>query len=539
MRLFNIHRLLVAVLFMMTGGTMAVWSKTVFVAVNGSDTQGDGSFDNPFAGIVKAQEVVTGGDTVYLRGGTYKMSQSQIHQYSGIWAYQHHMSKSGLSTSKRIHYRAYPGEKPIIDMTDVKPTGYRIIVFYVSGSFLHFKGLEIIGTQVTIKEHTQSECFRNDGGNYNIYEQCVMRDGQAIGFYLLRGSHNLVLNCDAYNNWDYTSQTGRGGNVDGFGFHCRKGSVGNVIRGCRAWFNSDDGYDCINSSEEVVFDNCWAFYNGYNAAFQSLGDGNGFKIGGYGQAPSVAGLPNPIPSNLVKYCMAYRNKANGFYANHHVETGIRWYHNTAYRNAVNFNMLSQRITKSIKTGNDTTIDSPGIRHELINNVSLKYGTQRDTLNMGTNINSFNTFSSDYAFAVTAADFESLSEDLLTAPRQADGSLPVNGFLKPVRGSRLIDAGKKVGLTFFGAAPDLGAFEYVPPASTDVVTHRFYLYPNPATSLVHFNKGNIRRVAVFSCDGVMLKEVYFSNEINIEFLPVGLFLIEIEDDSVCHTIFYKV
>lgn len=530
MRLGKFSLLVFAVFILSLCIPVSVWSKTVYVSVDGSDTQGDGSIAKPFAGIVKAQEMVTGGDTVYIRGGVYRMNQSQIHQYSGIWAYQHHMSKSGLSTAKRIHYWAYPGEKPIIDMTDVKPAGYRIIVFYVSGSYLHFKGLEIIGTQVTIKEHTQSECFRHDGGNYNIYEQCVMRDGQAIGFYLLKGSHNLVLNCDAYNNWDYTSQTGKGGNVDGFGFHCRKGSVGNVIRGCRAWFNSDDGYDCINSSEEVVFDNCRAFYNGYNTSFQSLGDGNGFKIGGYGQAPSVAGLPNPIPSNLVKYCIAYRNKANGFYANHHVETGIRWYHNTAYRNSTNFNMLSQKITKSLKTGNDTTIDCPGIRHELINNVSLKYSTQRDTLNIGTSKNSYNTFSNDYVFAVSAADFESLNEALLTAPRQADGSLPVNGFLRPNADSRLIDAGRGIGLPYSGAAPDLGAFEYEVVAVEGVVSQSFSVYPNPAGTLLRFSLSNIRRVTLFNSAGKMLNEVKYPDGIYVGSLPVGLYLIEVEDEN---------
>jgi len=530
MRFMKVKRLLFTFFTLLFSGMVMVWSKTVYVAVNGSDTHGDGSFGNPFAGIVKAQEVVSGGDTVYIRGGIYRMNQSQIHQFSGIWAYQHHMHKSGLSTSKRIHYWAYPGEKPIIDMTDVKPAGYRIIVFYVSGSYLHFKGLEIIGTQVTIKEHTQSECFRNDGGNYNIYEQCVMRDGQAIGFYLFRGSYNLVLNCDAYNNWDYTSQTGRGGNVDGFGFHCRKGSVGNIIRGCRAWFNSDDGFDCINSMEEVVFENCWAFYNGFGTTFQSLGDGNGFKIGGYGQAPSVAGLPNPIPSNLVRYCLAYRNKANGFYANHHVETGIRWHHNTAYRNSTNFNMLSQKITKSIKTGKDTTIDCPGIRHELINNVSLRYGNQRDTLNMGSSINSFNTFSSDYPFTVSASDFISLDESLLTEPRQADGSLPVNGFLRPAAGSRLIDTGRKIGLSFAGIAPDIGAFEYISPTVSEVIKNMKGLYPNPACTTVRFYGSNVRKMTLYSFDGVVLKEVKFENEMNISFLPSGIFLIEIVEAS---------
>ena len=58
----------------------------------------------------------------------------------------------------------------------------------------------------------------------------------------------------------------------------------------------------------------------------------------------------------------------------------------------------------------------------------------------------------------AADFQSLSATDAAAPRQADGSLPVNGFAKLVLGSDLIDKGVNVGIAYCGAAPDLGAFE---------------------------------------------------------------------------------
>ena len=46
-----------------------------------------------------------------------------------------------------------------------------------------------------------------------------MHDGMAIGFYLSKGKNNLVLNCDAYNNYDNFSEGIKGGNVDGFGGH--------------------------------------------------------------------------------------------------------------------------------------------------------------------------------------------------------------------------------------------------------------------------------------------------------------------------------
>ncbi len=62
------------------------------------------------------------------------------------------------------------------------------------------------------------------------------------------------------------------------------------------------------------------------------------------------------------------------------------------------------------------------------------------------------------FVVTAADFLSLDPSPASAPRQADGSLPVIEFMHLASGSDLIDAGVDLGLPYKGKAPDLGAFE---------------------------------------------------------------------------------
>lgn len=517
---------LLLVLFVLSMSAQAV---NYFISPTGNDTTGTGTIENPYRTIMKAQSFVVAGDTVFLRGGTYKMQESDVNRYISIWAYMNYLDKSGTSAAKRICYHAYRGEKPILDMSAVKPKGFRNIVFYVKGSWLHFKGLEIIGTQVTITTHTQSECFRNEGGSNNIYEQCVMRDGMAIGFYLTKGANNLVLNCDAYNNWDSVSESGRGGNVDGFGFHGNKDSKGNVIRGCRAWLNSDDGYDCINNAESVVFDNCWAFYNGYSTGFVSRGDGNGFKIGGYGQAPKVASLPSPIPAYTVKFCMAYRNKASGFYANHHVETGSFWYNNTAYRNSTNFNMLSQLITKSIKTGNDTTIDCAGIRHVLKNNLSFKYSTQRDTLNLGTSTNQFNSFMPGMGVTVSADDFLSLDEALLIAPRQADGSLPKVNFLRLKQGSDLINKGVDLGFPYSGAAPDLGAFEFEESTAVNSpIRNSLSIFPNPFNDHIFISADNIETVEVFDMKGNIMAAFNAQNKINLAFLKQGIYFVRIKN-----------
>jgi len=420
------------------------YSSTFYIAVNGSD-QHNGTMTQPFATVQKAQEAVKPGDTVYIRGGVYMMAESQIAQKQGIYSYVTDLNKSGIENA-RINYWAYPGEKPVFNYSNVKPLT-RIIAFYVTGSYIHLKGIEVTGVQVTLTNHTQSECFQNKGSN-NIYEQLSMHDGQAIGFYLLAGSNNLILNCDAYNNYDYTSEGGRGGNTDGFGAHGKKGDVNNIFRGCRAWFNSDDGFDCINSFEPVLFENCWAFYNGYSTAFKSLADGNGFKAGGYG-ARAASTLPIPIPRNTVRFCLAVRNKANGFYSNHHI-SGSNWYNNSAYKNGVNFNMLNRL--------NDNKTDVPGYGHKMRNNLGFMARSQE--------VSNLNTPESDVAnnffnlpVTVDEKDFVSLDEAELIKPRKADGSLPDVGFMRLSKASDLINAGIDIGFPYKGEKPDLGYLEY--------------------------------------------------------------------------------
>lgn len=434
-------------LLCLIGFAHSTFASIYYVANNGNDSH-TGTINQPFLTIQRAQASVTAGDTVYIRGGLYSVTEAQITQYSGIWAYVTLLNKSG-SSGKRINYWAYPGEQPVFDYSAVKPAGYRIHAFEVTGSWIHIKGLEVTGVQVTITTHTQSECFDNKGSN-NIYEMLSMHDGKAIGFYLKEGSNNLILNCDAYNNWDDVSENKRGGNTDGFGCHPGKygaGYVNNVFRGCRAWFNSDDGYDCINAFEAVTFENCWAFYNGYSSSFANLHDGNGFKAGGYGIRTSPA-VPAVIPRNIIRFCLAVRNKANGFYANHH-SGGSDWFNNSAYNNAVNYNMLNR--------SQDYSKDVPGYGHNMKNN--LGYGARNAEYN-NIDFTACNADTNYFNLPVTVndSDFLSVDQSLLTAPRQADGSLPVNDFMRLVRGSDLLDKGADIGCEFDGAAPDLGCFE---------------------------------------------------------------------------------
>ena len=413
-----------------------------FVAPDGND-RAPGSRQQPFASLQRAQAAATAGDTVRIRGGTYRMEESMIARRDRMWAYVILLDKSG-SPGKPIHYRAADGEKPVFDFSKVKPAGMRVHAFQVSGSHLHLEGIAVTGVQVTATGHTQSICFSNIG-SHNRYERLSMHDGMAIGFYLSRGKDNLVLNCDAWNNHDPVSGDRRGGNVDGFGGHPRQGDTGNVFRGCRAWFNADDGFDCISAGESVRFENCWAFHNGFSPDFKSLADGNGFKAGGYGSTPAKR-LPREIPRHAVVRCLAVGNKSNGFYANHHPGGGD-WIHNSALANRrSNYNFLG-RDRQNLK-------DLPGTGHLIRNNLGYKARTEVTQLDEAACKASGNLFGGDLG----DRDFLSVDISALTAPRKPDGNLPEIPLMRPAPAGKVVDRGVPLDLPFTGRAPDPGAYE---------------------------------------------------------------------------------
>lgn len=400
-------------LLLATSAHAAEW----FVAPEGSD-QSSGSRRKPFASIQRAQKAASPGDTVILRGGTYRMTEDMIAQRRRIWAHVILLDKSG-APGKPIRYRAAEGERPVFDFSAVKPRGMRVHAFEVRGSYIELVGIEVTGVQVTATGHTQSICFSNTG-SHNRYERLEMHDGMGIGFYLTGGSGNLILNCDAWNNHDPVSGDKRGGNVDGFGGHPQTGDIGNVFRGCRAWFNSDDGFDCISAWESIRFEDCWAFQNGKSPDGKGLADGNGFKVGGFGLEPPRGGLPEVIPRHVVTRCLAANNKSSGFYANHHPGGGD-WIHNSSYGNRANFNFLG----RDFKVNRDV----PGFGHRISNNLGFHGRAEVQNLDEAECELNGNLFGGD----LSKKDFVSLDSGELTRPRQADGSLPEITFMQPMAG----------------------------------------------------------------------------------------------------------
>src|SRR5438477_10667650 len=104
-----------------------------YVAPTGSDSAA-GTMDAPWATLQKGANTAVAGDTVWIRGGTYKIT-TPANSGAGI-----NFTKSGTSDTNRIKYWAYPGETPKFDFSNlqISTTGYTM-GFVVNANYLHFK----------------------------------------------------------------------------------------------------------------------------------------------------------------------------------------------------------------------------------------------------------------------------------------------------------------------------------------------------------------------------------------------------------------
>ena len=415
----GLKRGFICFLIFVVSGLSLMAQKTYFVAPDGNDNA-VGSKEQPFASWQKGHDVAAPGDTIYLRGGTY--------QITGNAKYGVIMRGRDGKPGKLIQFWAWPGENPVLDcagMTTKEP-GADGILF--ENSYWHLKGIEVKNVPMNIGSPQGSGGIKGFDCNHNIFEELNCHHNAGTGFRLYKGSsYNLILNSDFHHNYDPLTPNDPGGNSDGASIAFTKGNpLGNVFRGCRAWQNSDDGFDLWKAESPITFENCWSFWNGFIPDTKKRGgDGNGFKMG----------RNKTGPKHILKRCLAFENNSNGFDDN--VGLGVQlWINNTAYNN-----------------GADNYHPIQAFEHILRNNLSVG---AVDSLNTAVD-DQYNSW--NLKVNVDASNFLSTNSKGMDGPRQPDGSLPDLPFLKLTRDSDLIDKGIILeGIDYNGKSPDLGCFE---------------------------------------------------------------------------------
>ncbi len=389
-------------------------AQIIYVSPTGNASNSGTSISSPTT-LQQAINTATAGTTIYLRGGTYTFT-TKISIPS---------TKSGTATAI-IKLFANPGDaRPILDFSAMAVSSSNRGI-ELAAHYWHLKGFDVY-------KAGDNGLFLS--GSNNVIEFCSFYENGDTGLQMGGGaSNNQVINCDSYYNIDPTQ-----GNADGFAVKLDVGT-GNSFRGCRAWQNSDDGWDgYMRPSDDVstTLDSCWAFKNGYlkDGTIAANGNGNGFKMGG-------SDLKDLRHNFTLTRCLAFQNKVRGFDQNNN-KGSITLYNCTSWNNGQNYGMNSSGVI--LATGKEMV---------LKNCISLT----TTTANAFNIVAQFATNSWSSGFSVAAADFQSIDPTAAFGARQADGSLPLMAFMHLTQTSALRNRGTDVGLPFNGTAPDLGAFE---------------------------------------------------------------------------------
>ena len=429
--------------------TFAIGSMTAATYYASPNGSGDGSsYSTPTTFSAGVALLSQPGDTLYLLEGTYYFTD----KFS--------INKQG-SKSKYIVIAGYPGDKVTLD--------FRKVAYETRGITVHANSLYVHIKDLAIAYSGKNNLYNE--GSYCLFENLDIYGSADTGCQMKKGGNNIIKNVDSHDNFDYKTMSGNtanfGGNADGFADKQFTGD-GNHYIGCRAWNNSDDGWDFFDrtSNSNTIIENCVCYQNGMpyydmsnnpralgvdKAWFDSKvgtkmtdrygntititldrypcqGNGNGFKMGGNYSIHKI----------LIHHCLAVANNARGFDQNNN--GGTMWvYNNTGYANGYNFGFTTAYGTNYMQ-----------------NNVSLSGKNADQPESKTVAANDHNTWNS--GLACSAADFQSLDTTQILAPRTADNSLAEGTCLRLVAGSNLIDAGIDVNLGYNGYAPDLGCYE---------------------------------------------------------------------------------
>ncbi|WP_066943209.1 right-handed parallel beta-helix repeat-containing protein [Streptomyces lushanensis] len=290
--------LLAGTLFILPGTTAqavsvpfeALSAAALYVSPNGTDSAA-GTQSAPTT-LTSAIARITPGGTIYVRGGTYRYSQT-------VTVPQGADGTSG----DRTELTAYPGETPVLNFAaqSTSPSNRGLAV---NGSYWHVKG-------IVVERAGDNGIFV--GGSGNVFERTVTRFNRDTGLQLSRTasdtprdrwpSDNLILGAESHDNADPDGE-----DADGFAAKLTSGP-GNVFRHAVSHNNIDDGWDLYTKPDTgaigaVTIEDSLAYENGTlsDGTQNSSGDRNGYKLGG----------EDIKVSHVVRRSIAYDNGKHGF-----------------------------------------------------------------------------------------------------------------------------------------------------------------------------------------------------------------------------------
>ena len=448
-----------------------------YCSPNGDDENADGSESAPFYSLQNVIPLVQPGDTIYMMAGTYK--------------YDSRINIDSCGTEEKPIVLFAKGGRAILDFSSMPYHAHSDNPYQgvrLTGSYWHFYRIDITkasdnglliernkptgGTSADVINATEQ-------AHDNIIEQCNFYKNGDTGLQIKNlGAYNKIINCDSYLNCDEGQ-----GDADGFAPKISVGD-GNYFYGCRAYLNSDDGWDVFfkkdggfGDNKTIIMENCITYKNGFldENTIASSGNGNGFKMGSNQGAMNV----------YLNRCIAVCNKSKGFDQNHNAGDIIMNNCTGMTLKEISDKAYSYRIYEEIVSGHEV---------KLVNCIAINDNATTDKIDSSTGLpkvgengknGSYGRFEIDstltgmtiktceFRYAAPSKFTSVTNHAELMGERDENGNIPETTFAHLLTGSEFIDAGTKVdantyrgisisGISYNGSAPDLGAYE------TDIV-----------------------------------------------------------------------
>lgn len=248
---FNSVLILLTLSLFLHPQTARAAGNTYYVAVSGSDSNA-GTQAAPWKTIQKAANAAAAGDTVYVRGGTYK--EKVIVRNSG-------------SASAPITFMAYPGETPVIDANGISMANYFEGGFTISGrNYIEVTGFKVIN----VTKGFGIVCVSSD--------HCVIRNNQTYNT-LMSG---IVMRYAAYATVDH-NDVGLANNDGEQEMITVSGSAfvtvtNNVVHDGGPGTNGGEGIGVKDNSHDVLVRNNEVYNNSRIGIYVDAYTGEGYNI---------------------------------------------------------------------------------------------------------------------------------------------------------------------------------------------------------------------------------------------------------------------
>ncbi len=204
---------------------------------NNNPQSGNGTIANPFKTVAAGLNVLSPGDTLFVRGSVTGDPQ--------IYSETPNLGDSFPSGSagKRITVKAFPGEQ---------------VRFNLSGSFSVYPAYWQFQNLIYDLQNQNYDLIKLRGDN-NIFDGCTIRNGQKDGFDIADASGNLIRNCRIYHFTNSTTTDAHGIVLDG---------------GDNNTFSGNEIYDCKGDCIQLITGDNTNTVIEYNHLYTTLGSGS-------------------------------------------------------------------------------------------------------------------------------------------------------------------------------------------------------------------------------------------------------------------------